>query len=218
MISAVTGELLDVSDDRIQLAMLGGGIVLEVLVPAADVDRLRSAVGSPLTFHTLLYFEGDSSGGNSEPRLLGFTTLDDKRFFEKFITVKGIGPRKALRALVHPASELADAIEARDPRRLSSLPGIGKRTAEQIIAELSGKVAEFVKLPARLGGAKSPAFHGTARTPAEEDAILSLMALGERRPDAEQLLERARAQAAGGADIASTDALVRTMLRLRGAR
>lgn len=218
MISAVTGELLDVSDDRIQLAMLGGGIVLEVLVPAADLDRLRSAVGSSLTFHTLLYFEGDSSGGNSEPRLLGFTTPDDKRFFEKFITVKGIGPRKALRALVHPASELADAIESKDPRRLSSLPGIGKRTAEQIIAELSGKVAEFVKLPSRLGGGKVPALHGAARTPAEEDAILSLMALGERRPDAEQLLERARSQAANGADFASTDALVRTMLRLRGAR
>lgn len=217
MISAVTGEVREVEEGRVMLAV--GPWVLEVLVPASAVESLQREVGTSVVFHTLMYLEGDSSGGNSEPRLLGFRRAEDKKFFEKFITVKGIGPRKALRALVVPAGEVADAIEKRDARRLSQLPGIGKRTAEQVIAELSGKVTEFVVAGASPGGkGKAAVLQGSARTPAEEDAILSLMALGERRSDAEVLLERARASASGGADIASADALVRAMLRMRGGR
>ena len=46
--------------------------------------------------------DGDANGGNLEPRLIGFLRRDDKKFFEKFITVKGIGPKKALKALALP--------------------------------------------------------------------------------------------------------------------
>src|ERR1700750_1634184 len=134
MISAVTGELTEVADDRVFLAV--SAFTLELLVPAREIESLRGSRGQTVIFHTIFYLEGDSSGGNSEPRLLGFLRVEDKQFFEKFITVKGIGPRKALRALIIPTGEIAAAIEHKDPKKLSQLPGIGKRTAEQIIAEL----------------------------------------------------------------------------------
>lgn len=214
MISAVTGEVREVTEDRVMLGV--GPMVLELMVPASDIGGMQGRVGEEVVFHTMMYLEGDSSGGNSEPRLLGFLRREDKRFFEKFITVKGIGPRKALRALVLPAGEIAAAIEGRDARKLSTLPGVGKRTAEQVIAELSGKVQEFITAAtgkAAGGGAKAAVFHG--HTPEEDDAILSLLALGERRPDAEALLERAKQ---AEPRPTTTDALVRTMLRLRGGR
>src|SRR5438445_3070076 len=146
MIASLTGELRHVDDDRLHLAV--GPIVYELLVPSADLDLLQAAVGKELTFHTLMYLQGDASGGNIEPRLIGFLRLQDKKFFEKFITVKGIGPKTALRALTVPVGEIAQAIEQKDVRALSNLKGIGKRTAELMVAELSGKVSGFMGIAA----------------------------------------------------------------------
>jgi Holliday junction DNA helicase RuvA len=206
LIASLTGTLRHVQEDRIHLAV--GPILFELLIPAADHVELQSQVGEEITFHTIFYFQGDAGGGgNIEPRLIGFLRVNDKRFFEKFITVKGIGPRKALKALSQPVGEIAQAIESRDTRFLVGLPEIGKRTAELLVAELAGKLAQFASSQSDVS---RPA---TARRPgAEEDAIAALMALGERRPDAERLLDRARA---GNPTLVATDALVREMLRLR---
>ena len=145
---------------------------------------------------------------------MGFLRDQDKRFFEKFITVKGIGPKKALKALVQPTGDVAQAIESKDTRFLVGLPQIGKRMAELIVAELAGKVAEFAT--AAVGGRLNAALAGgRARPPFEEDAISVLMELGERRSDAEHLLERARQS---NDNLKSTDALVREMLRMRTVR
>jgi Holliday junction DNA helicase RuvA len=212
MIAALTGELNFVDEDRLHLRV--GPMLVEMLVPASDLPMLESAVGAEMTFHTILYFEGDAAGGGGlEPRLVGFLRAEDKRFFEKFITVKGIGPKKALKALVHPAGDVAQAIESKDTRYLVGLPQIGKRLAEQIVAELAGKVAEFAT--AAVSGQMSAAAVGAARPVAEEDAIAFLMTLGERRPDAERLLERARQ---AHPDLKTSEALVREMLRLRTIR
>ncbi len=210
MIAALTGELHHVDEDRIRLR--SGPIVYELLVPASDIPLLQGGVGSELTFYTILYFEGDAGGGNIEPRLLGFLREEDKKFFQKFITVKGIGPKKALRALTHPAGEIAQAIESKDSRFLIGLPAIGKRMAEQIIAELAGKVGEFATAAA-VGAARPTDLPGAPRRSGmEEEAVAVLIALGERRAEAEQLLDRARQ--ANPAPRSSND-LVREMLQLR---
>jgi Holliday junction DNA helicase RuvA len=212
MIASLTGTLKHVDEDRVQLEV--GPILYEVLVPAVDLNYLEAAVGEDMTFHTLLYLQGDANGGNLEPRLLGFLRREDKKFFEKFITVKGIGPKKALKALALPVGEIAQAIESKDARFLCELPEIGKRTAETIVAELAGKVKDFATAFAtgdRVGVVAS----SHRRTPAEEDAIQALIALGERRTDAEHLLDRARAANPG---LATTDALLREMLRMRVVR
>jgi len=210
MIASLTGDLRHVDEDRIHLQV--GPILYELLVPAADVDRLKDDVGLELTFHTLLYLQGDANGGNLEPRLIGFLRREDKKFFEKFITVKGIGPKKALKALALPTGEIAHAIESKDAKFLCALPEIGKRTAEQIVAELSGKVADFAT---SIPESSASVLGGGRRTPVEEDAIMALVALGERRLDAEQLLERVKLTSPAAK---TTQALIGEMLRMRTVR
>jgi len=213
MIASLAGTLTFVDEDRIHLQV--GPILYELLVPAADIMRLKDDVGLEMTFHTLLYLQGDANGGNLEPRLIGFLRREDKKFFEKFITVKGIGPKKALKALAVPVGEIAHAIESKDAKFLVELPEIGKRTAETIVAELSGKVKEFaLSIPesaaTALGGSA-----GGRRSTVEEDAIGALIALGERRIDAEHLLDRAKQLAP---NAKTTNDLLREMLRMRTSR
>src|SRR6476620_75303 len=141
MISALTGQLASVEDATAHLR--SGPFVFELLIPAADVEALRSQVGEELTFHTIFYLEGTAGGGNLDPKLIAFLRPEDKAFFDLFTTVKGIGPKTALRAFSAPVGEIAQAIESKDARFLIHLDGIGKRTAELIIAELSGKVKDF---------------------------------------------------------------------------
>jgi len=212
MISALTGELRRVDDDRVHVKV--GPLLCELLVPAVDATELQASLGEELTFHTLFYLQGDASGGSIEPRLIGFLRPQDKRFFEKFITVKGIGPKTALRALTVPVGEIAQAIEEKNARFLVQLDGIGKRTAELIIAELAGKVAEFASpMTATMRVGQGPA--RGLRSEVEEDAIAALMQLGERRIDAEHLLDRAKQ---ANPKLSTTDTLLREMLRMRTAR
>jgi Holliday junction DNA helicase RuvA len=210
MIAALTGELRHV-DER-HLHLLCGAVLYELLFPASDMPALQAAVGQELTLHTIFYLGGDPSRGGLEPTLIGFLRARDKNFFEIFTTVKGIGPKKALRALAVSVGEIAGAIEGRDAKFLIGLPEIGKRTAETIIAELAGKLKTFA---AEALVAGHPARPAARRNTAEEDAIAGLMGLGERRSDAENLLERARAL---NPELKSTDQLLREMLRLRSTR
>lgn len=210
MISAIAGTLVRVEEDRVQFQV--GPVVLEVLVPASDVTELQANLGEQVTFHTMFYLQGDTSGGSIDPRLIGFLRADDKRFFEKFITVKGIGPKTALRALTVHVSDIARAIESKDARFLVGLDGIGKRTAELIIAELGGKVGDFVVQGAVRMASATPAAFG----PEEQRAIdfATSPRLGLRRADAERLLARARAS---DPSLRTARELVPAMLRLHGA-
>jgi Holliday junction DNA helicase RuvA len=211
MISALTGELRRVGEDRVHIQC--GPLLCEMLVTAADIQLLTPSIGQQITFHTILYIEGDASGGNLEPRLIGFIQPQDKAFFQLFITVKGIGPKKALKALVLPSGEIAQAIETKNSRFLVDLPQIGKRMAEQIVAELAGKCAKFATTS--TGAKVVPSVGVSARSTVEEDAISALMALGERRVDAELLLDRAKQ---ASPNLKTTDGLFREMLRMRTGR
>jgi Holliday junction DNA helicase RuvA len=166
------------------------GIGYEVLVCGYALGELTACLSQEITLHTLEYFEGSAVGGNLIPRLVGFLHPEDRAFFEEFITVKGMGVRKAIKALVEPIGRIAAAIEAGDEKTLGRLPGVGKRVASQIIAELKGKVSTFA-----LTGAEkpeTPAEAGEPWTAGMRDALEVLCALGERRPDAQRWLERAR--------------------------
>lgn len=208
MISALTGELKRVDEDRVHLAV--GPMLVELLVPAADVTELQAGLGEQITFHTLFYIEGDPNRGNLEPRIIGFLRIEQRRFFELFTTVSGIGTRKALRALTVPTGQIAHAIETGNTRFLVELPQIGKRLAEQIIATLAGKVGAF----SVTTGEKVMPARGR-RSELEEDAIAGLMSLGERRPDAEALLDRVKQS---NPTLTTADALLREMLRVRTVR
>jgi len=202
MISAITGELRRVEEDRVSVQC--GPILYELLVPAADVTELHVNLGEQITFHTIFYLEGDAARGNLEPKLIGFLRADDRKFFERFTTVKGIGPKTALKALTVPVGQIAQAIEAKDTRMLLQLKGVGRRTAELIVAELSGKMKDFVS--DSLGPVQ------THLEDFEDDAIAALVALGESKVIAHRLLDRVRQS---NPKLNNSDALLREMLRMR---
>jgi holliday junction DNA helicase RuvA len=214
MISALTGNLSKVHDSSVELA--AGAFVFSLLVPAIDVEPLRSRLNQELTFHTIFYLEGSSAGGNLDPKLIGFQREDDRRFFELFTTVKGIGPKTALRALTEPIGTIAAWIEAKDGKSLTKLNGIGKRGAELICAELAGKVTKFARFTdADVGRSTSAIAKASSKsfTPDQEDAIRALVNLGERRLDAEALLERVLRS---DAKMKDANEMLMEMLRQRG--
>ncbi len=187
MISRLSGILDCITEDG-RAMLQSGPITYEVLVPAADIEALRDRTGQEVVFHTLHYLEGQSQGSTMLPRLIGFSSDLDRSFFTLFTTVKNIGYRKALRALQRPCREIASAIAAKDTTTLTSLPEIGKRSAETIVAELHGKVDPFLE---GLVEPSSPIRAGENVPPLVADAIALLTTLGESRTDARRRAELA---------------------------
>ena len=143
MIAKITGTVSEIQEDAITLERDGLGY--EVLVPSGLALRLRQhgALGTEVTLHTLEYLEGGPAGGALVPRLLGFVDPMDREFFRLLTSVKGLGPKKALRSLTIPTRRFAMAIENGDAAGLAELPAIGRRSAEKIVAELRGKCQKF---------------------------------------------------------------------------
>ncbi|HRX85833.1 MAG TPA: helix-hairpin-helix domain-containing protein [Phycisphaerae bacterium] len=183
MIVRLTGTLLDVDEEAVVIER--DGVAREVLVPGFALGELTAHRGLEVTLHTLEFLEANAMVGNMTPRLVGFLYPEDRRFYHRFVSVKGIGARKALRALSEPVRRIAGWIQAGDAKSLATLRGIGKRAAEMIVAELRGKVDEFAQ-------GETTAVVETARfTTGQRDALEVLLALGEARADAERWLERA---------------------------
>ncbi|MDY6912963.1 MAG: Holliday junction branch migration protein RuvA [Planctomycetota bacterium] len=204
MIARITGRLEQVSDGAVLLDC-GAGLWYELLVPACDAEKLTARLGQETALHTIHYIEGDPSHGSQAPRLIGFLAESDRDFFRLFTTVKGIGIRKALRALVRPVAEVAAAIQNKDAKFLIALPEIGKRTGEQIIAELHGKVDSFA-------GEAVPAGQAHVMSDAAAEAVAVLVQLGERRPDAMALVERVTAVAP---ELDSPEKIIQQAYRLK---
>ena len=187
MIVRMTGIISEVHNGAAVIER--DGLAYEVLVCGYAVGELAACRGRELTLHTMEYYEGTATGGNLVPRLVGFLYPEDRAFFSRFITVKGMGVRKAIKALAEPVGKVAAAIEQGDDRTLAKLPGIGKRAASQIIAELKGKVTEYALA---TEASETPA-ESDQDWPADlRDAMEVLCALGERRTDAQRWLQRGR--------------------------
>jgi Holliday junction DNA helicase RuvA len=205
MIARITGRLEEIGE-AVALVSTASGLWYEVLIPAFDAERLGKRVGAEVSLFTIHYVEGDPSHGAVTPRLLGFLAETDRAFFRVFTTVKGIGIRKALRALIRPVAEVATAIMAKDSHYLVELPEIGKRTAEQIIVELHEKMEPFAGAAGPAGGAEEPMSEAAA------EAVSVLVQLGERRGDAQSLVERVLAVAP---ESESPEAIIQQAYRLK---
>lgn len=196
MICRITGTIVSVEGPAVVLEASGSpGLCYEVLAPAYLAARLAGSIGQPVTLTTIQYLESQGQGSSFIPRLIGFQSQSDRRFFEVFITVKGIGNRKALRAMAVEPARIARAIAGRDVGALKELPEIGKRLAETIVAELTGKVDVFLSSGevAAMDAAIKPA-RSIASGPHEE-AIEILVALGETREQADRRVSLAEARA-----------------------
>lgn len=143
MIARLQGVLAELDPSG---ALIGaeGGLTYRVLLPAYTAGRLGGSIGQRVDLHTLYYIESQNQGAMLLPRLVGFLTPQDRDFFELFTTCKGIGNRRALRAMAIATEQLAAAIADRDLATLQSLPEIGRRMAETIVATLHGKVDHFL--------------------------------------------------------------------------
>ena len=181
MIARITGELEFLGEGRAVLA--AGPIAYEIMLAPITCDDLRPHVGQDVTLHTLEYFDGNPAYGQMVPRLVGFLTETEKRFFVKYISVQGIGIMKGLKSLVLPIERIAQAVESRDVRSLSELPGVGRRTAEKMIAELCGKLDEFAVTAGVRPASEEPE--------SKREAIEVLMQLGLQRPEASARVDAA---------------------------
>lgn len=188
MIRRISGTLERVEGSAALVQVEGSPIVYEVLLPAHLAERLADLHGPrPVIFHTMQLLEGLGQGTSFVPRLLGFASESDRRFFELFTTVKGVGNRKALRAMAQDPAWIATAIARKDAKSLQELPEIGKRLAETIVAELHGKVDRF--LIDDLDDLATIEINSLP--PAAEEAVSALVALGQPRADAERMVARA---------------------------
>jgi Holliday junction DNA helicase RuvA len=187
MIRKIAGRLEGMEGLGALVVPSGSGLTYEVLVPAYLAERLLGQVGRSIELLTLEYLEGQGQGASFIPRLVGFGSAEERKFYELLITVKGMGNRKALKSLAIEPGAFARAIAERDARALQQLPEIGKRMAETVIAELVGKVEPFVTYD---GARPSERRAVSAAKGPVADAIAALVALGESRADAERLVDR----------------------------
>jgi Holliday junction DNA helicase RuvA len=193
-----------------------GGVRYEVLVPlflwpeiqaAAGEDSLEAGPGVPISLHV----HYSASANQPVPVLVGFLRRAERDFFRKFVTVEGVGPAKAARAMTVSVSTIARAIEQEDRAALSRLPGIGARTADKIIASLRGKVVAEAAM--HDGGIAQPVDPGKlAATRLTSDVVEAIVALGFGRNDAVRWVQEAQA---ASPEAATVETLTLAVLRAR---
>ena len=197
MIGRLSGIVLEKRPDRALVDASGVGY--ELHVPLGTFAALPP-VGERASLHVHTHVREDAI------LLFGFATPEEKALFERLITVAGIGPKLALAVLSGlPLPELVGAIAAQNVKRLSSIPGVGKKLAERLGLELKDKVAGIVPASSSAAAESVAALGGLL-----EDAVGALLNLGYRKPQAEAAV-KAASDAVGTGDL---PALLSAALRL----
>ncbi|MFA4992818.1 MAG: Holliday junction branch migration protein RuvA [Candidatus Omnitrophota bacterium] len=204
MISRITGK---VSEKGVNCLVLDlGGIGYDILIPACVMQRIDESCGSDgkITLLTYHYYQVDQA--KSLPILIGFLSQVEKDFFEVFITVSGIGPRAALRALNKPISLIARAIDEGDLTFLKSLPGIGEQRAKEIVAKLQNKVGKFGLIQDRDTQIKS------AAKDISEEALDVLLQLEYKKAEASSMIKKVLES---NTQVATTEELLNLVYKQR---
>ena len=196
MITQIRGMLRSVAEEELTLAV--DPFEYEVSIPESARRQLQGRVGEMVALHTIFYVEGNQMGGRMSPRLVGFTSVIDREFFEIFCSVDGVGVRKALRAMVRPVRELARTIQDQDVRTLATYPGIGEAMAERIVAKLRRKVGKFTLIVGTDGTSEGAATAGAQANGAPDnaepdvirDTFAALMSVGHNESQARQAIDR----------------------------
>lgn len=184
MITKITGQLIEVQENTATLGV--DAFEYEVFVSNFTHRHLQLEVGKKVSLFTIDFIDGNpQKGGRMTPRLVGFDSLIEKQFFELFCSVPGLGVKKALRAMVRPVQDIANAIEQQDVKTLTTLPGIGPAMSEKIVAQLRRKMAKFALLVQRDEVGK---VLDVERSIVEETFQI-LVSLGHSESDARTLLD-----------------------------
>ncbi|CAM4232755.1 Holliday junction branch migration protein RuvA [Lacicoccus alkaliphilus] len=188
MYQYIEGTVAYVSPHNITVDVSGVGYLIHVPNPF----RFESEQGTKLCIFTELIVRDDSH------TLYGFKEREEKQLFQHLLKVKGIGPKSALAILASSApDEVITAIEREDQAFMSKFPGIGKKTASQIILDLKGKLeaGDGTAAPARNNHVK--------------EAVLALEALGYSRKELAKVEKKLQEE-----NFGSVDAAVKAGLKL----
>jgi holliday junction DNA helicase RuvA len=175
MIALLTGSIAHRAIDQLVLDV--GGVGYRLMIPLSTFYTLPET-GS-VRLHVYTHVKEDAI------HLYGFSSLAEKELFILLLSVSGIGPRLALNILSNiAAGDLGAALAQGDLRRLSTIPGIGRKTAERMVLELKDKIGRLVHAPL-------PTSKQQTAGPATllEDALSALINLGYKENQARKVLE-----------------------------
>jgi holliday junction DNA helicase RuvA len=189
MIAAVRGKVFQLSPGRVAVET-GGGVILQLAVPVSSFPNLEP--GREVLLHAVLKVKDE------DVMLYGFLDPEEKALFEKLVAVSGIGGKTAMACVSAIApGEWRAVIAAADVARISAIPGIGKKTAQRIILELSGKLEPVSPVPESLSGLGA-------------DLISGLVNLGYAAKGAREIAQRVLKENPGCDDF---ETLFKTALR-----
>jgi Holliday junction DNA helicase RuvA len=201
MISHITGVLIAKDIDRIDV-MTPGGVGYELQIPLGVFETLPR-VSEKLSLHTYLVVKEDGW------QLFGFSSVFERRLFQKLLTANGVGPALALGLMsALSAQRLVRAIQEKDIATLQGVPRVGRKKAERLILDLADKLDG-------LGGADDSGDSRVVGSGASEDAMRALVSLGYSTADAERGVRAALD--AGGGGLSAPD-LIRAALAKLGGR
>lgn len=194
MIAHVRGRLAAKSADRV-VVETPGGVGYEVVVPLGVMEKLP-ALGTDVTLATELVVREDGWS------LYGFLDESERRFFQRVTSISGVGPKIGIALMSSLGVERgARALREKNIGLLSSVSGIGKKTAERLALELGEKVEDFTEAPGEAAGVPAGA----------EAALKALERLGYAVPEADRAIRQALA---GNGTDTETEVLVRRALQI----
>ncbi|MGE5748621.1 MAG: Holliday junction branch migration protein RuvA [Gemmatimonas sp.] len=199
MISHITGILSSKDIDRVDV-MTAGGVGYELQIPLGVFETLPKQ-GEKVSLHTHLVVKEDGW------QLFGFSSVFERRLFQKLLTANGVGPSLALGLMsALSAARLVRAIQEKDIPTLQGVPRVGRKKAERLILDLADKLdglgGEEPGAPRMAGGAS-------------EDAMRALVSLGYTNADAEKGVRAALDS--GGSGLSAAE-LIRAALAKLGGR
>ena len=180
MIAYLSGKLLEKQTTTVIIDV--GGVGYEVSIPLSTFYELGD-VGSDVSLRIYTNVREDAI------QLFGFKTLRERELYLRLISVQGIGAKSGITMLSGmSADEIIMAIRSNDLARLTSIPGVGRKTAERLVIELRDKVGEMSGDGSALDAASRKAMPSDA---VFEDALSALINLGYQRNAAEKALNQA---------------------------
>jgi holliday junction DNA helicase RuvA len=176
MIAHLRGKLISKQPGQVIVEAAGVGYDVTISVPTFAA---LPSVGAEASLHIHTQVSQDQIA------LFGFLEGEEKRLFEKLITVSGVGPKLAIKMLSGLSSErTVQAIRTQDHAQLVRIPGVGRKLAERLVVELKDKLDDFAVAPAQA----------SAQGPAVDDVLSALVNLGYQRPASEKAIEQAIAK------------------------
>lgn len=185
MIAYLRGKVLTQTSETAIVDV--GGIGYEVYCSGGAFRKIN--VGEYVELHTYLQVKEDGM------TLFGFADQKEKELFLKLTSVSGVGPKLGIAVLTGlSAEELTQVIFSADVKRLSSVKGLGKKTAEKIVLELHGKIsaAEVMSASGEDFMANEAPMSSMKLSRADEEAVSALMGLGFTRTESTQAVKKAR--------------------------